>query len=234
MYINIKLVASISITAIMLSSCNDEMDLPIPDLHPATSEGGEVTIYDIGELVSFSTLQAYSEPQFAVYDNDIDIGGEGNIDLQLDGHYNPGVVIYAFTYLIMRFNAQVIHAPDSQFDIFDNSTPDTYPVFLPVNALTGTTVNGIWSPPNAQLHLIQETKSVDVGELNDVAWEIEFKFPVGQSYIPTRSRVGNDFYYGWIECFASDYTDGDTNDFLLISRFGISQTPGLRVRMGQE
>ena len=215
-------------------SCNEESDLPIPDLNPETEEGGEITIYDIGEVVPFSSVQHYSDPQFDVFDADIDIGGEGNVDLRLDGYYNPGPFVWPFTYLIMRFNAEIIHAPDAQPDFPDNTTPDTYPVFLPVDALTGSSVNGIWSPPNVDLHLLTEQNNTSAGEDPDQAWEISFKFPTGVSYIPTRSKVGNDYFYGWIEIFSSDYTDGDTDDFLLISRFGISNTAGLRVRMGSQ
>ena len=151
---NVKIV-TLALLMSVACSCNEEVDIPIPDLNPGTEEGGDITIYDIGEVVEFYSFSGYTEPQFRVYNTEFDIGGEGDIDLRLIGRYSPALPgsWYPYGGLDLRFNAQLIHMPDDNYDGDDNRPGYSFPVFLPVDALTGSTINGIWSPAFAPLEV---------------------------------------------------------------------------------
>ena len=215
-------ILAIALFTIFFYACEE---ISIPDLNPGTAEGGDILIYDIDETILYSSQNG--SPTFHI-DNtnlEIDLFDDGSVDLILKTIDGSGD-----RYLYLQLTSEVGRDPNltqNFLDLFDD-----VPVFLPVDALTGSTFDGSWGSPNTNFEMLISVNTNVFG--GPLAYNTGSRFPTGLSYIPTRTQSGNDWYYGWIEIFASDYGDGDTDDFLLISRFGISQTPGLRVRMGWE
>ena len=217
----------IAIIVILAVSCTDDIDNPLPDLNPGTPEGGEITIYPIDDFIYFDDSEYGSVPQLDEVSRTYDINENGAIDLSLiSRRVNSSFLSHEFN-VELRFIGQILrtnYSPDIPFLNLEDT-----PVYLPVDGLVGGTAEGRWTSETTPLLFIKDFP-VEVVTL----WTLSFSFPVGLSYIPTRTNIGGEWYYGWIEILASDYEDDDPADFVYISRFGISQTPGLRVRMGKE
>lgn len=207
-------------------------ELPIPDLNPDTPEGGNVLIYNIGEVIPYTSSIIFSpfptSCDLGNADVSIDLFGDGSIDLRIftgvPSSPIPAIYDGEGTYWLIQYAGEIGLAGD-----YGNYAGlPLLTKFLGQNQLAGSSFYGIWSNPNTPQIINRCTMGATT------IFTTRPLFPVGLSYIPVRRNIGGQYYYGWIEVFASDYSDNDTDDFLLISRFGISDTPGLRIGMGQE
>lgn len=211
--------------ALLQTACIDlNQDLPLPDLDPSTPVGGNIVIFEISDVIEYSS--AYDpdigNEQFAGLSKVYDLGNDGVIDFTLTGVRGNDLLSFE-SFVKLRFNGEAL---SSQGSIFGESYANTR--FLPADALVSGTANGVWATVNKPLTMAEDDLTISS------TYNVNLEFPVGISYMPTRTKVGADYYYGWLEVIASDYEDGNPSDFFIISRFGVSQTPGLRIRMGQE
>ena len=217
-------------TTVFLNSCVEDPPVPIPDLNPGTEEGGDILIYEINGAIEFSSesISGFEDPRFRNLYREYDFFDNGSIDLVLRGDNVAGTFLGPPNcFLRLYYTGEVLRNSYNQFnnDLF--GFPSDL-VLLPVDALTGGSMpNGNWAPPLTDLNLLAEGKREGIASWGINATELE-----GINYIATRTDIGGEYFYGWIEVFLSDLHDDDDNEVLLISRFGISQTPGLRVRMG--
>ena len=208
--------------ALIVQGCLPTPPIPLPDLDPNTGEGGEMLIFEIADVIAVNT-EGTTEPQFEGFHKEYDINDNGTTDLEVKNVVFAGVSL--------RFNGQIALdiGPWSLFgDLFDFY--DTYtPIFLPANGLLGETLTTAeWE--ERPMHSMQMFIEAGTGT---GPYIIRQFVPVGISYIPIRIPAGQDFYYGWIELIVSDFEDTDFDDVFIVSRVGLSTTPGVRVRMGQ-
>jgi hypothetical protein len=227
-----KLLMTASAFCLLTLSCEVGGNFPIPDLDPNSSEGGEMLIFDIGELISYNSQTTAAMHLPSDYDVTYDVGNAG-IDFRFRENGFPGPTNPNF--LTSQFRASyemgqmLTEKHGSSLTPGEESINVTgMPIYLPADALLGSTVEGTWTVPGTGNYIWQESGT------SSGPWQFNYRsFPPGISYIPTRTDLGGQWFYGWIEVIASDYTDGDPNDFILFSRFGISTTAGVRVRMGK-
>ena len=228
--IQILLLIALSLT--LLDSCIQDPPVPIPDLNPGTEEGGEMLIYEMNDVISFTSelIGGTDDPRFKNFYREYDFFDNGSIDLTLTGdNISGGFFGPPNLFVRLRFNGEALRNSYNQVsnDIFN--FPSEL-VWLPVDALTGGSMpNGNWAPTNTDFSLISESRVEGVA-----SWQVGSYAPEGLSYIAVRILIGGDYHYGWIELVTTDVSDDDLNDFILISRFANSETPGLRVRMGAE
>ena len=211
---------SVLILVLILAISGCTIDLP--DLNPNTEEGAEISIFDIADPIAFNGADSYTELEFPGYYREYDIWDDGSIDLKVE-HDPAAEIVFNFP----GGNIEVAHEAWETLPVAGYYTP----LYLPVDGLTGGTINGEWSS-GVRDHLLMTESNFGSGY--DPPYQIVPKFRVGLSYVPIRVKSGGQFYYGWLEFFSSDYNDSDPDDFVLVSRFGVAQTPGLRIRMGQE
>ncbi|MCP4121605.1 MAG: hypothetical protein GY751_07610 [Bacteroidetes bacterium] len=225
-----SLIAALVICAGLISSCGtDDIPNPIPDLNPDTPGGGDMLIFSIDDLITWQNYRdpnAPTDPQLNNINRTYDFNGDGNIDLSLISKTIPGTFFFnPDQYSVeIRFIGQILRT-NYVNDFYNEDTP----VYLPAEGLIGGSVEGRWTPEGNPIEFIREY----ILELTP-PYYTNVTCPAGLSYIPTRTNIGGEWFYGWIEILASDYGDLDWDEFVYISRFGISQTPGLRIRMGQE
>ena len=227
---NQKIICRVALIVISLGiyACTDDILNPLPDLNPDTPEGGEILIYDINDRIDYidEDFQEYPQ-QFDAIDRSYDLNGDSVIDLSFRSGAMDFFLGSPTTYNVqMRFVGEVLRTNY----IFEISTFQDSPVFLPVSGLVSGTAEGRWTVAGAATAFMMEGRMEGVGG----PWLQFPSFPVGLSYIPTRTNLNGQYYYGWIEIFASDFQDDVPEEFILISRYGLSQTPGLRIRMGQD
>ncbi len=216
------------ITVFFFTSCDDLL-VPLPDLNPNTSEGSEIEIIEINSIYSFNSETGYNNPQFLDFLDEFDLDGNNITDLKLESvrGTNGGIPFQESTVDLNLYLAgwQILSEPLFRF----GSTRS--PLFLPPSIMVGASnVVGVWRSGNAGSLMFIEYHFEIPSD-----WSSGIPFPTGYSYIPIRKHAsGNEWYYGWIEIIASDYTDNDTQDEFVISKLGYSTTPGQRIGMGQE
>lgn len=213
-------------------SCLEKDDIPLPDLDPTTMEGGEIVTYDIGFPIPIVTVGGDAVVgQFAGYDPvEIDLGNDGGWDFRFTSQAFPNILpgTYSASVLRIQFTGEILKGPS--FTVPPLLNEDNHVRFLPANALLGGVIEGLWAPALQFVEVVRTGYSEGVAGYAFLSEHV----PSGISYLPTRTKVGSDYYYGWLEVVATDFTDTDDDDGILVTRFGISTTPGLRVRMGQE
>ncbi len=205
------------------------VDVPLPDLDPETPEGGEILIFEIFDLIEFSSATPLYEHDLADFETrEYDFQGNGNIDLRAVASvdYVPIFNTPQGSYVSLKFAGNLL-LDYQPFPMMPDARP--YAMFFPVDGLLGNHSTGGWADAGQAVDLFWIKQTTLLG----VPW-LYTAYPAGVSYLPTKSRISGEDYYGWIEIAASDIGDDDPNEQLFISRFGISQTPGLRIRMGQE
>lgn len=211
--------------SILITSCLDlNTDNPLPDLDPDTPEGGTITIFEINDVITFLSERGPDLvlEQFENIYREYDLANDGVIDFTLTGTNESGLVNFESA-LYLRFNGQALSNQGSEF-----GQAYAYTQFVPEGVLVAGSAIGVWANAGKALEFVRDVDAIST------PFYIASTFPKGISYMPTRTQVGSDYFYGWLEVIASDLDDTDINEFVVISRFGISQTPGLRIRMGQE
>jgi hypothetical protein len=229
---SIQRLVAVTFSMFLAVSCIQDPPVPIPDLNPGTPEGGDILIYDINDAIVFNStpINGNESPRFRNFVRNYDLFDDGTIDLTLRGdNIAGGLFTNPNSFLRLRFSGEILRNSYNQVgnDLFD--FPDDI-VWLPVQALTGGSMpSGNWAPQNNDFNILSEGKTEGIGP-----WEVNTAASAGIHYIATRTKSGGNYYYGWIEIAVSDVDDADPEELLFISRFGISTTPGLRVRMGEE
>lgn len=229
----ISILSSTLLLFFLMNSCIDKEDIPLPDLDPSTSGGGEIVTYDVGFLIPIVTTgESELVEQFSGYGPfEIDLGNDGGPwDFRLSSTRENSLIPgqYLSSTLRIQFTGEILMRPTAYIPVIQPA--EYYAQFLPANALIGGTIEGLWASPRQAVEMI----STGFGEWIGGNPILLVQYPSGLSYLPTRTKVGADYYYGWLEFLATDVEDDDHDDWLLITRFGISSTPGLRIRMGQE
>ncbi|MCP4124836.1 MAG: hypothetical protein GY751_24100 [Bacteroidetes bacterium] len=222
------LVAIISTCVLFITAC-DPIDVQLPDTNPGTpGEGGEILIFDIFDLIEYS-----SDRPLGAHDlNDIstreyDFQDDGIVDLRVVSSVSNDLFSGASSSLSLQFAGHLLLEHDP-LPFFPGSR--NYAMFLPVDGLLGGSFStGGWADAWQDVDILAHESTTLLGVLLQYAY-----YPTGISYLPTKTRINGEDYYGWLEVASTDHGDADTDEQLLISRFGISQTPGLRIRMGQE
>lgn len=204
--------AVLAVFVFILTSCTVEL----PDLDPNTPGGGGMLIYEISDVIEFDGSDGYPESFPATFiTREYDIWDDGTVDIRIE--YDPANEILMF----FPGGMEAVHESIEFIPAAGYYTP----VYLPAGALSGGTFSGLWT--GITLLLMNEYGSAP-------NYYMSPSFPVGLSYLPIRVPFDGQWHYGWLEFFSTDYNDADPGDGVLLSRFAISDTPGLRVRMGQE
>ncbi len=224
------LLAVISTCTLLITACNP-IDVQLPDTNPGTPGGGEILIFDISDLIEYS-----SERPLGAYDlNDIstreyDFQDDGIVDLRVVSSGSNDLFSGASSYLSLHFAGQLL-LEHNQVSFFPGSRDKA--LFLPVDGLLGGSIStGGWVNAWQAVDILAIQPDNMFFPPGDPLMYVYY--PEGISYLPTKTRINGEDYYGWLEVASTDHRDADTDEQLLISRFGISQTPGLRIRMGQE
>lgn len=218
---------------LLVTSCVPDPPVPIPDLNPDTPEGSDILIDDIGDLITYSSISISGSepPRFQNFFREYDIFNDGTFDLSLTGDDVSGGGLFSNPncYVRMRFTTSEVLVSTGIPVFNDIFNMPKQVVWLPQDALIGGSMpQGAWASANEAVWLMAESRIDGFGP-----WHL-LPPPAGLQYIATRTFSGGQYYYGWIEVVTSDHEDPDPNEFVLMSRFGLSTTPGLRVRMGQE
>lgn len=224
-----------SFLAIILFTCLvtlpgcQPVDVVLPDLNPGTAEGGDILIFNIFDLIEYTSDVDNNIGVLGGINREYDFQGDGSIDLRVVGSFESFFGSVTRSILSLKFVGSILKEYEAIPAIPFIPTPG-YAIFMPVDGLTGIELTtGGWA---------SSWERVDINVVGNSEWIggdsfMAAYYPAGISYVPTKTRIGGEDYYGWLEVISSDHDDADPNEQLIISRFGISQTPGLRIRMGQ-
>ncbi len=229
---NIYTFAFSLLICLSLNSCWDGVDIDLPDLNPLTQEGAEISIVEINASFSYDGTTTNSVQFDDNFSWEFDVDGDQIMDMGLVSYYRGptvgGLPGEAYGVRLGMNNVEIMR----KSDLFPLSEPGELigiAVFLPANALAGSTVNGVWANPGILQRVILDENTILTNK-----WNVKPDAPFGLSYIPIRTNAGGEYYYGWIEIFSTNYNDNVSQDVFVINRLGISNTPGLRLRMGEE
>ena len=94
----------------VISGCNEESFLPIPDLNPDTTTGGEMLIYDIEDIMAFNGYEGQTNSQFDSVSRQYDISDNGIVDFRLEGQLHPETGLYSIphVYLVLNYIGEVM------------------------------------------------------------------------------------------------------------------------------
>ena len=226
-------IAAFLAAIILLPGCIDlpfPTNNPVPDLDPATEEGADIIIYDINQVFNAIGTDEPTDWPFDMMEAvRIDWDNNGSVDLLFFTEQFQNLLENEPTrFLNFRFNGQLLR---EQIAGSITGGYNNTPTYLFENDLVGTEIFGNYAPGYTKFRLMygeEDSFQPETGAFHN----LNIIPPIGISYVAFRKFIGGELYYGWMEIETTDEKDDDPDDHLMITRVGISATPGLRIRMG--
>lgn len=171
--------------------------------------------------------------QFSDFETiEVDLGNDGGTpDFVISGREEIGFsgVGPLWTQLRIQFTGELLTYPRQCLQ--GECSAWLHAHFLSPNSLPEQTQDQVWANPATYVDLVVAKAGIFP---RGAPPTLEVNFPTGVSYLPTRTQVGSDLFYGWLEVLSTNMADGDHNDAFIITRFGIADTPGIMIQMGEE